>query len=205
MKSLEVGLGWAAARVQEKSDVDLGLAKMFDIDARHLRGPLRARFHSTQENVSFPCVGLASLSFVAGVLTSVTLNPHESALDSKQAASLCLGLFGDFSRSFNAFKLAEPDRFQAALEPLARARNPEGSPPPWRFMGRIDRDVVNIVIRPLDSLPGVIAKDASSLYVVALEFGNTNVAETAYEYLHDIREHAFGKTRRRVLLSDYPK
>lgn len=203
MMSLTIELGREARHLQQASTVDLGVADLYDDDGVHFRGPLVVRYVSGQHSVEFANVGLVSVSFTWGILTEATVNPHEKALDSVATANLCDLIVQRLSIEQPLFRADVSRDFRSLRDALAAGAVPAGFPP-WRFPGRVGPDAVNVVVRPLESLPTSSGKYVVRLYVVAIEFGNQTISADAYDRMHAARQRAFGDKDRRYLLRDYP-
>jgi hypothetical protein len=203
MKTILIILGWSAGQIQERSSAALDVADLYDIDARHFRGPLSIRYQVKDAFVEMPEAELASLSFTGGILTSATVNPHLRPLDGSEAARLCRNLEEAFSR-WAAFVFPASGEFQAFAESLKSGHVRYGSLPPWRFASKLEGDAVNFVVRPFES-PSSPTAATSPLYMIAVEFGNSKIADEANAKIDAVRAKAFPGRRGRIRMSEYPK
>jgi hypothetical protein len=205
MKTLLIVLGWTAGHIQERSTANLSVVDLYDIDARHFQGPIAVRYQVGDAVIDLPEAALASLSFIGGTLTSATVNPHQRPLDGAGAAKLCQTLEETFSHRGSAFVFPARNEFKEFAEGLKRGHVSARSSPPWRFPAKLASDAVNIVVRPFESLSSSSTSSDAKQYMIALEFGNSKIVDTANEKLDAARAKQFPNRRGRIPLTDYPK
>jgi hypothetical protein len=205
MKIILILLGLTATQIQERSSENLDVSGLYDIDARHFQGPIAVRYQIKDTVIELPESELVSLSFRMGILTSATLNPHRRPLERAEAAKLCLALENTFLHRGFVFSEVEAKEFRKFTEGLKLGRDPTESLPPWRFGWKLERDSVNIVIRPFESPAAPSTDSGVKRYVIALEFGNLELDELVYKRMKAARAKYFPNKRGQILMSEYPK
>jgi hypothetical protein len=187
MIDLEIGGNWRNVKV----DGQLLQTELFDIDAIHFRAPIELNVRNKQNlSIKFEEVGLLSVSFVFGVLTSITVNPHLKSLTLSQCNELKEVLdrkVFESSADYNAGFPRKVINNQMISKDCAF---------PVRFPLTTDSWEINLVVR--EHLSG----DFDS-YLLAVEVFDSNATRIAYSLRSKARNDKFPAVRKRILLSEF--
>jgi hypothetical protein len=205
MKTIIIIIGLTATQIQERSNMDLAVTDLYDMDARYFRGPISVRYQVKNIVIDLPESELVSLSFDMGILTSADVTPHRRPLTGAETGKLCEQLERAFLHQGFAFRPSEAKEFKIFIEGLKRGHEPAGLTPPWRFGWKlVDSDKVNVVIRPFESTSLEASSSDIRRYTIVLEFANFALGDTIDKKMDAVRKKYF-PNRQRVPMSEYPK
>jgi hypothetical protein len=205
MKTIIIIIGLTAAQLQERSNIDLGLADLYDMDARYLRGPISVRYQVKDVTIDLPESELVSLSFDMGILTSANITPHRRPLDGPETAQLCLQLEKNFiSKGFVFAYRPAADNFKHLIEVLKQGQEPE-SVPPWTFGWKLGKNTyVSVAIRRFESASLRPHDSDVKRYTIDLGFSDSTISDAVEKQMSAVRAKYF-PNRQRVPMSEYPK
>jgi len=205
MKTIIIIIGLTAAQMQEHSNVDLGLADLYDMDARYFRGPISVRYQIKDIVIDLPESELVSLSFDMGILTSANITPHRRPLDGPETARLCLDLEKAFtSKGFVFTHRSGADEFKHLVERLRQGSEP-AAVPPWRFGWKMGNDAyVSMAIRHFESASLESGHSKAKRFTIDLGLSDSTISDAVEKKMSEIRAKYF-PNRERVPMSEYPK
>jgi len=204
MKTIIIIFGLTAGQIQERPNLNLDIAGLYDIDARYLRGPISVRYQVKDAVIHLPESELVSLSFRMGILTSANITPHRRPLDATETAKLCQELNKTFVHHGFTVPETQAKEFKKFTEGLKKGHAPE-SAPPWRFGWDMGKDAyVTIAIRAFESSSDHSTNSDVKRYTIDLGMSDSTISDKVDKEMDEIRARFF-PNRLRVPMSEYPK